>query len=140
MWMFQHTESTTATPAHLWDLYADPTRWPRWDHAIAAVTLDGPMATGTQGTLKPAKGPKATLKFTEVTPEVGFTDVTRLPLARLSFAHHIEPTGAGCRFTHRVSITGPLAPLFGRVIGRRVAAELPISMRALADLAESDDW
>ncbi len=35
-----------------------------------------------------------------------------------------------------VTITGPLTPLFARVIGRKVADELPAAMRPLAARAE----
>lgn len=139
MWTFEHTELTSATPARLWAHYAEPTTWPEWDSETAGVTVQGPMAVGTRGTLKPAKGPATRFTFTEVTPEVGFTDVSRLPLARLTFAHHIEPTATGSRFTHRVTIAGPLSPLFSRVIGRKIAANLPTAMRTLARLAEKDD-
>lgn len=139
MWMFEHTETTNATPAGLWAHYADPTRWPEWDHETAVVTIEGPMAVGTRGTLKPVKGPAAPFTFTEVDPEVGFTNVSRLPLARLTFSHRIEPTATGCRFTHRVTLRGPLSPLFAHLIGSSVAAGLPTAMRALARLAETTE-
>lgn len=142
VWTFEHTETTSAAPAQLWARYADPTTWPEWDHETARVTVEGPMAAGAHGTLKPVKGPVTKLVFTEVVPEVGFTDVSRLPMARLTFAHHIEATATGCRFTHGVTITGPLSPLFARLIGKSVAAGLPAAMRTLARLAEtaaSDD-
>lgn len=137
MWACAHTEMTTATAAQLWTRYADPTTWPEWDHEIATVTVDGPMATGMRGTLKPVKGPATPFVFSEVEPETGFTDVSRLPLARMTFRHLIEPIPAGCRFTHTVTISGPLSPLFARVIGRNVAAGLPVAMQALARLAET---
>lgn len=137
MWAFEHTETTSATPAQLWARYAEPATWPEWDHETASVTVEGPMAVGTRGKLKPVKGPAASFIFTEVAPEVGFTDVSRLPLARLTLAHHIEPTDTGSRFTHCVTITGPLAPLFARVIGTTIAAGLPTAMRALGRLAEA---
>ncbi len=137
MWAFEHTETTSATPPQLWARYAEPTTWPEWDHEIAAVRVQGPVAVGTRGRLKPVKGPGVSFTFTEVSAGVGFTDVSRLPLARLTLAHHIEPMTTGSRFTHRVTITGPLAPLFARVIGKTIAASLPTAMRALARLAEA---
>lgn len=137
MWSFEHTETTTASPAELWARYAEPVRWPEWDDEISNVTMDGVMAAGARGTLKPAKGPATPFTFTEVTPGIAFTDVSRLPLARLTFTHLIEPVGNGCRFTHGVRITGPLSPLFARVLGRRVATTLPAAMRKLAKLAEA---
>lgn len=136
MWQFEHSETTTASPEQLWAHYSDPVTWPRWDHGTAEVTIDGPMAAGTTGKLKPVKGPRARFVFTDVTPGVGFTDVTRLPLARLTFAHVIEPVSGSSRITHRVSLSGPLSPLFARVVGRTIAAELPSAMRALVRLAE----
>ncbi|MGQ0837251.1 SRPBCC family protein [Actinokineospora sp.] len=137
MWTFEHTETTSASPAQLWARYAEPATWPEWDHETATVTVDGPMAVGTRGTLKPVRGPATPFVFTEVTPAVGFTDVSRLPLARLTFSHVIEPTEAGSRFTHRVAISGLLGPVFARVIGRTIAAGLPTVMRELARLAEN---
>ncbi|MBA3369429.1 MAG: SRPBCC family protein [Geodermatophilaceae bacterium] len=138
MWTFEHTETTSATPAQLWARYADPITWAEWDHEIAVVTVQGPMAPGSCGTLKPVKGPPTRFRFTEVIPEVGFTDVSRLPFARMTFAHLIEAIPGGSRFLHRVTITGPLSPLFARVIGTKVAHGLPVAMQALARLAESN--
>jgi len=137
MWKFEHTETTAATAEQLWAHYADPPRWPEWDHEAVHVTVNGPMAAGTTGTLKPRNGPRVKFRFVDVRPLAGFTDVSRLPLARLTFAHRIEPTAGGCRISHAVAITGPLSPLFGRVIGRNIEANLPAAMRALARLAES---
>ncbi len=137
MWTFEHAETTSATPAQLWKRYSDPTTWPEWDHEIAAVTMDGPMAAGTRGTLKPVKGPATAFTFLEVIPEIGFTDVSRLPLAQMTFRHLIEATDTGSRFTHQVTISGPLSPLFARIIGKKIAIGLPVAMRALARLAET---
>ena len=136
MWTYEHTETTRATPAQLWARYAEPATWPEWDAETAWVTVEGPVAVGSRGTLKPVHGPATRFTFTEVSPEVGFADVTRLPLARLAFTHRIEPLGTGSRFTHGVTISGPLAPLFARVVGKGIAAGLPSAMRALAQLAE----
>lgn len=136
MWRFEHTETTAASPERLWRRYEDPSRWPEWDGGTESVTTEGPMAVGTRGRLKPRGGPMASFVFTEVVPGQRFTDVTKLPLARLTFAHRIEPDGTGSRFTHTVTIQGPLSALFARVIGRTIAAELPEAMRTLARLAQ----
>lgn len=137
MWSFEHTVTTSATPDQLWDRYRRPETWPEWDHETASVSVEGPMVSGARGTLKPVRGPETPFTFTEVTPGAGFTNVSRLPLARMSFEHVIEPTAAGSRFTHRVTITGPLSPLFGRMVGRSIAAGLPAAMQRLARLAET---
>ncbi|HCT79387.1 MAG TPA: polyketide cyclase/dehydrase and lipid transport [Micromonosporaceae bacterium] len=137
MWKFEHSETTTASAGQLWQQYADPSRWPEWDHETEWVTVNGPFATGTTGVLKPAGGPKTKFRFVEVTEHRSFTDVSMLPLAKMHFAHRIESTSEGSRFTHTVTITGPLSGLFGRVIGRKIAAGLPTAMRTLSALAEA---
>lgn len=136
MWSFENTQTTSAAPEAVWARYADPASWPQWDHEIEYVTADGPLEVGTTGRLKPAGGPVTRFVYTEVEPGVSFTDVTKLPLARLTFRHRIEPTADGCRFTHTVTITGPLSPLFARVIGRKIEAGLATAMRSLAAMAE----
>ncbi len=136
MWMTEHTEETNASPVQLWARYAEPARWPEWDHEAEQVTVRGPMAVGTRGRLKPVGGPAVPFVFTSVTPNVEFTDVSRLPMGRLTFAHSIAATATGSRFTHRVTITGLLAPLYRRVIDRGIAAGLPGAMQTLAGLAE----
>lgn len=136
MWTFEHTETTIATRAQLWQHYADPPRWPEWDHETERVTIDAPIAPGVTGTLKPVKGPKTKFRFLEVVPLEGFSDVSRLPLARLTFTHRLRDTPEGTQFTHSATISGPLSPLFGRIIGANIAAGLPDAMRRLAQLAE----
>ncbi len=133
---FEHTEETTATREALWERYADPPGWPEWDQETAEVTLDGAFTPGSTGSLRPATGPRVRFTLTDVSPPDGFTDVTRLPLARMTFTHRLEEVTGGTRITHTVTITGPLSPLFGRVIGAKVAAGLPEAMRRLARLAE----
>jgi hypothetical protein len=135
MWHFEHTEKTSATPEQLWAHYSDPANWPQWDHGTTAVTIEGPFKVGTRGTLKPAKGPKAAFVISDLTPLVSFTDITRLPLTTLEFAHRIEVVDGITRFTHSVTMNGPLTPVFSRLIGRTIAAELPDAMRKLAELA-----
>lgn len=127
MWTCEHVVASDATPAQVWALYAEPATWPEWDRATERVTLRGPFLPGSRGTLKPAGGPATRFTLVEVVPEVGFTSLTRLPLARLAFGHRIQPTPTGSRITHTVTISGPLAPLFAR--------DLPAAVQALARLA-----
>lgn len=135
MWEFKHTETTAATPEQIWKRYADPPTWPQWDHETKSVTLDGPFAVGTTGTLKPVRGPETKFRVLEVTDGRSFTDVSFLPLAKMHFSHTIDPAAGGASITHKVMISGPLSPLFARVIGKKIAAGLPGAMRRLGALA-----
>lgn len=138
-WTFEHTEYTAASPESIWAQWCDVTRWPVWDDGIEHVTLEGPFAAGTKGVLKPAGGPKAQFELTDVQPVEGFTDVTKLPLARMCFEHSAVREGDLTRVTHRVTISGPATPLFSRVIGRGIAKGLPGAVRTLARVAAERD-
>ncbi|WP_020525126.1 SRPBCC family protein [Catelliglobosispora koreensis] len=138
MFSFTHTEITAASPAQLWARYAVPETWAQWDHDVESATIGGPFANGTKGILKPAGGPKVRFELQDVIENMSFTDTSSLPLAKMTFAHRIEQSGTGARFTHSVKITGPSSFLFGRIIGKKIAAGLPGAMRALATLAEKD--
>lgn len=135
MWTHECTVSSEATPAQVWARYATPTTWPEWDAATERVTLRGQFAVGSRGTLRPRSGPTTWFTLVEVEPEVAFTTVTRLPLARLEFSHRIQSSPTGSLLTHTVTISGPMSPLFARVVGAGIARDLPPAMAALASLA-----
>jgi len=62
---------------------------------------------------------------------------TRFPGAVMHFKHELVETsdGAGCSFTHRVHFTGPLALLWGTLVGRKIAAGFPTVMANVAKAA-----
>jgi uncharacterized protein YndB with AHSA1/START domain len=133
MWSTEHTVSSPFSPEQLWPLLADPGRWPEWDATIERASLAGPLAVGARGSLKPRDGGSSLFEVTHVEPGRRLTDIVRLPLALMSFDHEWTPLpDGGTRLTHRVAIEGPLAPVFGRVIGRKLARELPTAMASLA--------
>lgn len=135
MWTCECTLTSDATPSEVWARYAEPSTWPEWDAAAERVTLQGQFAVGSRGTLKPRRGPTTWFTLVDVAPEVAFTSVTRLPLARLEFRHRIQSTPTGSRLTHTVTIRGPMSALFARLVGASIARDLPPAMAALARLA-----
>lgn len=134
-WTFEHSEYTAASPESVWALWSDVTTWPVWDRGVERVALEGPFATGTNGTLKPTSGPQVRFELTDVRTAEGFADVTKLPLCRMRFEHSAFREGELTRVTHRVTIGGPATPLFSRVIGRGIAKGLPETVRTLARVA-----
>ena len=136
-WSFQHSLVSPAPAVHVWAVLSDVETWATWDPDVVRSRLDGPLAQGVTGTLRPAGGPPMRFTVTRLQPGRQLSDVARLPLARLEFDHVLQPAGSGTRLTHTVTITGPATPLFARVIGRKVRAGLPGAMAALAELAES---
>lgn len=129
------SEYTHASPESVWSQWSDVASWPVWDSGVERVTLQGPFAAGTKGTLKPTGGPRVRFELTEVRPVEGFTDVTKLPLSRMQFEHSAVRESDRTRLTHRVTISGLTTPLFARIIGRGVAKGLPETVRTLARVA-----
>ena len=134
MFTWSHTVSTTASPEQVWPFYADVERWLEWDSGLAAVTLDGPFAVGSSGTLVVEGQPPLTWTLTEVEDNALFTDVTEIPgVATLTFVHRIEPTASGALVVHEVRIEGPAAD----DLGPMVTSDTPEAMAALVRLAEA---
>jgi len=136
MWTYEHSIETAASPESIWPLYTDVPAWPRWDQGLEWVTLDGPFAAGSTGSLKvPGQDP---LPFTilDVRPLEGFSDETYIPGLAIRFDHSLERTSSGkTRITHRVSITGPGAAEAGPHLGPQITADVPEAMESLAGLA-----
>ena len=63
-------------------------------------------------------------------------DERRLPGARMVHRHELEPDAVGTRLTNTISIEGPLAWLWSRVIGPQARRGLPEWQAATVALAQ----
>jgi hypothetical protein len=128
-----------ATPAEtVFSLYADVGTWAAWDPEVKESSIEGRFASGATGALRPLKGPKTQIFFTEVTENRSFTVESRLPLCVMRFDHELSesPGSAVTKATHRVSFIGLLSPFFGRLIGGQIRRGLPGTMLGLKRAAE----
>jgi Polyketide cyclase / dehydrase and lipid transport len=114
-----HTERSSASPAAVWALWADASRWPEWNEQLESGELDGELAVGTGATVKFKRGGKMRFTVTAVEPERLFVDEAKLPGCRLGHEHRVEPAGSGSEITHRLYVTGFASGLFSRLIGRK---------------------
>ena len=137
MWTYEHTVTADATPEAIWPLYADVSAWLRWDGGLASVTLDGPFAAGSRGTLQPMGQDPLPFTLTQATPNSGFTDETQIPGAVLRFIHRLTADGHRTRISHRLEIDGPAADEIGPNLGPAITADFPETMDHLARLAEA---
>lgn len=117
-------------PQAVMDCYRDVAGWPTWDPDTRAASIAGPFASGATGRLKPAKGFAVPMRFTSVGVH-HFTVESPAPFCTMRFEHELAPLAGGTRVTHRVTFEGPLARLFGHLVGRRVRTGLPVTMRSL---------
>jgi len=136
MWTTTNTRTTTASPEQVWRVWSDVSGWPQWDEALEWATIDGPLIDGAKVVLKPKGGPRSRSTVGKVTVNECFSDHSRLPGARLTFTHALGADGALTSITHSVEISGPLTFVWSRVLGRKIAAGLPLAMARLATRAE----
>jgi hypothetical protein len=65
--------------------------WPEWNLDSEWVRLDGPFVQGSTGRLKPKGGFAVPFVIERLVPGSEFVDTSRLPGARLTFAHVVGP-------------------------------------------------
>lgn len=117
------TRTVPITPARLYARWADCNTHPEWSTDLQWVRLDEPLAVGARGRLRPKGGPPLKFRVSELTTDQTFADTTLLPGARLTFRHHAEPSGTtAAEVTVTVTLTGPLAPIWRRLLGLQDAA------------------
>ena len=136
MWSKEVTIETNATPEQIWKLWSDVKNWNQWDEEIEMSELYGGFEVGVKGVLKPKGGPKTKFEMLTVDYLRGFSDRSFLPLTKMDFIHKLEEKNGKLFITHRVEIKGTLTFLFSRVIGNKIASELPKAMKKLSEMAE----
>jgi len=130
-----HSIEIDAPRKKIFALYEDVGSWPIWDSEILAVHLPG-LYPGASGWLRPRQGPKAKIYISEVVRDTSFTVEGLLPLCRMQFGHELDGDGDRTNVTHWVRFTGPLAPLFRRLIGRGIDRTLPHTLAGLKRTSE----
>jgi uncharacterized protein YndB with AHSA1/START domain len=133
---FQMTVSTTATKQAVYDLWADPTTWSRWDSQVASATMSGPVRVGARGKLKGNSGPDSNIEIIAMEPGVRFAYAASGPGLRMVFDRRFE-AGEATRFTHSVTITGAASGFLAPRIGPRIQGGMPTAMARLKALAEA---
>ena len=121
----------------LFNIYQDVSRWNRWDPDTKESFLDGPFAVGATGRLIPTKGHGVPMRLSALVPQRSFTVEASIPLFRMKFEHELIPQETGTRVMHRVTFSGALNFVLGKIVGKRVREGLPATMRSLKTYAET---
>jgi Polyketide cyclase / dehydrase and lipid transport len=142
MWTYEHSHTVNASPAVIWPLYADVSRWPSWDADMERVDLDAGFLVGSTGVMHVRGFGPVPFALTVVEPEQRFADVSNLDGGIiLSFEHTLVPNAdnSATVITHRVTIDGPSADQVGPQMGAGISEGIPDSMASIARLAESSE-
>jgi Polyketide cyclase / dehydrase and lipid transport len=135
----EHRILIQAPAERIFGIYEKVNAWHTWDPDTKQAHIDGPFEAGSRGKLTPAKGNTVPLVLTQVVKNKLFTAESKIPLFRMVFEHELKPDGKNTEVVHRVTFSGPLCFLLGRVLGKQVDAGLPVTLANLKKLAESRD-
>lgn len=125
MWTHQYHQETELTAHELWPVIANIAGWVDIDENIENISVEGVPGEGTQFYLKPRGGPKLAFTVDRFQPPTVYSDVCTMPLATMQTIHRFSPQDHGTSINIQISIAGPLAPLWGLLVGRKHASGLP---------------
>lgn len=125
-----------APAATVYAIWADVPAWPQWDPDTRQAFLNGPLAPGAKGRLKPRKGFAVPMVVVEAVAGEHFTVECPVLGNVMRFEHELRPLPGGVEVVHRVSFHGWLAGWLARTVGQDVRRGLPVTLQRLKALAE----
>jgi uncharacterized protein YndB with AHSA1/START domain len=133
----ERSVETAASPQAAWKIWSDTSTWPEWNPDVQSMTLNGPFAAGTSGTMKTKQGTRA-VTLTEVVPGTSFRlETTVIPLTRFAFECKVSAGPAGkTTLSQAIIVGGPLGGLVGGMMGKQIADTFPGLLEGLARAAE----
>jgi Polyketide cyclase / dehydrase and lipid transport len=133
----EHSVIIKAPAKIIFAIYEDVTNWNKWDPDTKSSTLNGPFSPSTTGRLTPTKGNAVPMLVTSVVPHQEFTVESKIPMFRMVFEHRLTPVEGGTKATHKVTFSGLLAFIIGRMLVKQLNTGLPITLQGLKQLAEA---
>ena len=146
--MIEHRIIAHCPPEVIFALYRDVAHWHTWDPDTRKAHLDEPLAVGSRGFLVPAQGRRVPMELTQLEENCRFTVESRIPLFCMVFEHELHPEPPTSLSTdhpstprttilHRITLSGALTLLLGKMLARQMNTGLPITLQSLKTLAES---
>jgi len=130
--------TSTAPASGFFARWLDHDSWGEWSPDTDWVKLDGPVALGVTGVIKPTGGPKTRFTISALDADREYTDTSYLPGARLVFQHLVIADAGVTRLNVGVSMSGPLAWLWSRVMGGGFRESTQADLDRLVALVESE--
>jgi hypothetical protein len=130
--------TSTAPAAGFFARWIHHDSWGEWSPDTEWVRLDGPVALGATGVIKPTGGPKTRFTISALEPDHEYTDTSFLPGAKLVFQHLVTERSGRTELDVAVSMTGPLAWLWARVMGGGFRESTKADLDRLVALVEAE--
>ena len=136
----ERSVETSATPQTVWKIWSDTPTWQEWNPDVQSMTLNGPFAAGTTGTMVTKQGTRQ-IQLTEVVPGRSFRlETTVIPLTRFAFECTVDGgSGGTTTISQAIRVGGPLGGLVGGMMARQIADTFPPLLQGLARKAEATE-
>ncbi|WP_211195838.1 SRPBCC family protein [Agromyces sp. H66] len=129
--------TSTASADGFFARWIDHDTWSEWSPDTEWARVEGPVATGARGVLKPKGGPRTRFTVSACTPGREYTDTARFPGARLVFQHTAEAVGGETVLRVLVTVDGRLAPLWAAILGGGFRDSVQADLDRLVALVEA---
>jgi uncharacterized protein YndB with AHSA1/START domain len=134
---YAQSRETKAQAERVWRLWSDTSTWPSWNPDVQQVRLDRPLGSGATGTMQTRSGGTHNIAIRDVEPGRSFVlQSDGVPATKLLFKCEVASSGNGSRISQAVTLHGPLAFLFGPMMGSRIAQSFGSVLEGLATAAE----
>lgn len=138
MWSKSHSKKVSGlSVAQVWSVWTNVNEWHTWQPDIALAKLDGEFEVGNTFMLKPKSGPKVKIKLIQVEPLKNYTDLTIFPGAKMFGKHEFIEHADGLEIKTTMSIAGPLALLWRKLVAEDVAKGMPEQTESLINVARN---
>jgi hypothetical protein len=140
-WDYAPSFDSPASPAAIWQLYADVSTWPVWKVGIKEVRLDGAFETGARGWLTPTDQPPMPFHIVEAKENETYISETEIAKkVQLRLEHYLTPLPhGGTRVTHRATIPRAALDTFGLNFSPEFNAGIRRTLRQLSAAAVKID-
>lgn len=126
MWQQSYSQMVSdVTVEEVWNVWTDVNQWHTWQDDIEFARLDVDFKVGSVFKFKPKGAPTFSIEITEVVENSLFTDLTKLPLAKMYDKHEIISHADCIELKSTIRISGPLAFLWKRLIVKGIVESLP---------------
>ena len=134
---YGRSRETQASGEAIWRLWSDPQTWHDWNPNVQRMEMDGAFANGTTGVMHTPAGQHHHIQLANVQSGRSFDLITSaLPLTQFTFHCEVVPSNTGGTISQSISMSGPLAFIFGPMAGDRIAASFEDLLKGLAEKAE----
>ncbi|MEO8621341.1 MAG: SRPBCC family protein [bacterium] len=136
MWTRTHSKTVKGLKAEqVWQVWTDVNRWHTWQPGLERAQIHGQFVEGNTFTLKPKGGPTVNIEILKAEPNRQFTDLTRFPGARMYGSHEFVVRGDEVEIRTTMSIEGPLAFVWRKIVAEGVARDMAQQTEKLIERA-----